>query len=176
MKEMVIERSIEIKGMLAAEQVRLQCQLKYQNEDSGKRAVGNIYVRGIYFDGERKRPLREIVVLDVLAPFDKLKLDEEFSVELIDSSYDVQNQMLKLLITLNVFGVLDEQEDVSMDVIIETEEASEIHNYSEDKIELVEEMNEVEEKNDTLDMFCQTENKRKYRMILLKENSVMGQK
>ena len=125
MKEMVIERSIEIKGMLAAEQVRLQCQMKYQNEDSGKRAVGNIYVRGIYFDGERKRPLREIVVLDVLAPFDKLKWDEEFLIELVDSSYDVQNQMLKLTISLNVFGVIDEQDEVPMDMIADTNEANE---------------------------------------------------
>ena len=50
MKEMVVERSIEVKGILVAEQVRLQCQLNYHDEDDGKRAIGNIYVRGIYFD------------------------------------------------------------------------------------------------------------------------------
>ena len=39
MKQMTIERSLEVKGILAAEQVRLQCQMKYQNEDEGKRAL-----------------------------------------------------------------------------------------------------------------------------------------
>ena len=170
MKEMIIERSIEVKGMLAAEQVRLQCQMKYQNEENGKRAVGNIYVRGIYFDGERKRPLREIVVLDVLAPLDKLALDEEFSIEVIDSSYDVQNQMLKLTITLKVFGIIDEQEE-TVDMIVDTEEANLIHNYNDEMIELVEEINDDQEKVEEVDVFCQTENKFKYRMIILKENS-----
>ena len=176
MREMIIERSIEIKGMLSAEQVRLQCQLKYQNEDGGKRAIGNIYIRGIYFDGERKRPIREIVVLDVLAPNDKLIVDEEFAVELIDSSYDVKNQMLKLMIKLNVYVIIDEQQQV--DMVVDTEEANMIHEYKENIIELIEENNiekvdeiEVIGKEYELDEFCQLDTKLCCRLILLKENS-----
>ena len=173
MKQMVIERSLEVKGILAAEQVRLQCQMKYQEEKDGKRAVGNIYVRGIYFDGEKKKPLREIVVLDVFAPSDKLIVDEEFAVEVKDSHYDIKNQELLLSIDLLVYGVGDDEEPVEtmgLETVSITDEANLYYAYDEKPIEIIEELEkEISVVED--DLLYQKEEKMKYRMILLKENS-----
>ena len=89
MKEMTIERSIEVKGILAAEQVRLQCQLKYQNEDGGKRAVGNIYIRGIYdgnmVSGSSENPNNICKILDEMAVNAKL-IDEKKEQEIFAGS------------------------------------------------------------------------------------------
>ncbi|MBQ9840793.1 MAG: hypothetical protein IJO78_04300 [Erysipelotrichaceae bacterium] len=182
MKQMTIERSLEVKGILAAEQVRLQCQMKYQNEDDGKRAVGNIYVRGIYFDGEKKRPLREIVVLDVFAPNYKLIDDEVFSVEVKDSHYDILNQTILLSIDLLVHGICDDDEPVEMvplEMDVKTDEANLYYEYDQQPIEIVEEQkdeiredvqNEMENSCIEEDMFYQKEERTNFRMIILKEN------
>ena len=174
MKEMTIERSLEIKDIVAAEQVRLQCQMKYQTEDDGKRARGNIYVRGIYFDGEKKKALREIVALDVFAPNYKL-IDEEFSVEVKDSRYNVVNQNLVLWIDLCVYGVneneVEEQEDFDDEVVADTVEADEVNRYDEEVIELVEEVDEPNFVDEAYDSFYQTEQKMGFRMIVLKDIS-----
>ena len=173
MKEMTIERSLEIKDIVAAEQVRLQCQMKYQNEEEGKRARGNIYVRGIYFDGEKKKALREIVALDVFAPNYKLMEDEEFSIEIKDSRYNIVNQNLILFIDLCVYGVNDdeqeEQEVFQEEVESDTVEADEINRFDDEVIELVEEVDE--EALEEYDAFYQTEQKMGFRMIVLNDKS-----
>ena len=115
--------------------------------------------------------MREIVVLDVLAPSDKLDVDEEFFIELVDSSYDIQNQCLKLMITLHVHGVLEDEVEELMEVFAETDETNILHNYRDDVIEIIEERENLIVNDEEVDAFCQTENKLSYRMILLKENS-----
>lgn len=181
MKLMTIERSLEVKGILAAEQIRLQCQMKYQNEEDGKRAFGNIYVRGIYFDGEKKRPLREIVVLDIFAPKYKLLDDEEFLVEINDSHYDIKNQMLLLTIDIQVNGICADDDPIElfpMDAEAVTNEANEYYEHKELPIHIVEEVtNEIggltKQEDEVIeeDLLYQKEVKATYRMILLKENS-----
>ena len=184
MKRMTIERTLEVTPIVMAEQVRLQCQVMYQTEEDGIRAIGNIYVRGIYSDGMKKKPLKEVIALDVFAPNDKLNREEVFSIQIYDSHFDIQNECLVLTVDLDIQGVDIEDEVIEivpteMEFVNEEEQLiyknEEVYPIIEESSNGMEELDivekeESEEVSEEVDIFYQQEGKIGCRMILLKES------
>lgn len=149
MKCITIERMLDVTPIEMAEQVKLQCQVMYHKEEGGMRAAGNIYVKGVYHDGNQMRPLKEVIALDIFAPFDKLVEEDIFSIQITDSHFLVQEHHLVLTIEIEIQGVDSEEEPIEMirmdevmDDVIINEELAELENAKEEEqtIELIEEV------------------------------------
>ncbi|MDD6467092.1 MAG: hypothetical protein PUF50_02810 [Erysipelotrichaceae bacterium] len=197
MKTITIERILDITPIENAEQVKLQCQVMYHKEEQGIRASGNIYVKGVYFDGVQMRPLKEVIALDIFAPSDKLIADELFEIRILDSQFAIQDHHLALTIEIAIQGIESEEEPIEMirmDEIIddamineELQELKEIIDKEEtvalmeETMELVEEVEEVvepdrkteevkqEDKELQEDFFDGETMKQCYRIILIKQ-------
>lgn len=132
MKTMTIEKQLVL-SKKASNVLRLEIQehLVYRKEDSGIRAVGQLFVQGLYEDDYQEQiKLQEVLEMDVLAPWEKL-VNDKFALKVFEYHADIENGDIILYITLHVHGLKEDtvQEQASNSVEhMETDEIQEEEN------------------------------------------------
>ena len=106
--------------------LRLEDQIHYVKETEGIRATGQLYLYGDCLFQSQQTPIEEVIELDILAPYQKLKGDD-FSITIANYRYINQPEPL-LEINLNIYGLDQPQEiieELTEDIVEEVDENKE---------------------------------------------------
>ena len=142
--------------------------INYKIEESGMRAQGRIDITGEYLKMASKERFNEFLEIDILAPFEKITDQRDFSIKVEDFDYKIQSGNLLVTIQANIYGVeasedrfyndqsLREDEELDQELIdeikdvisaeppeVKTEEPEHVH---EKRIDVMPEVAEVIEK------------------------------
>lgn len=142
--------------------------INYKIEESGMRAQGRIDITGEYLKMASKERFNEFLEIDILAPFEKITDQRDFSIKVEDFDYKIQTGNLLVTVQANVYGVeasedrfyndqsLREDEELDQELIdeikdvisseppeVKTEEPEHVH---EKRIDIMPEVAEVVEK------------------------------
>lgn len=106
MQKIFLEKSIdlnnELKELMA---LSVDESINYKMENEGIRAVGSLLIRGEYKSGDLKE-FEESLDLDVLATFDKIIDQRDFSIKVEDFDYQVRDGNLYVKVEAGVHGVI----------------------------------------------------------------------
>lgn len=127
MKTMTIEKQLELsKKVSSVLQLAIQEHLVYRKEDSGIRAVGQLFIQGLYEDDYQEQvKLQEVLEMDVLAPWEKL-LNDKFSLKVFEYHADIENGNMIIYITLHVHGLKEDTVQEQTSNPVEQMEVNEI--------------------------------------------------
>ncbi|WP_041138649.1 hypothetical protein [Beduini massiliensis] len=142
--------------------------INYKIEESGMRAQGRIDIIGEYLKMASKERFNEFLEIDILAPFEKITDQRDFSIKVEDFDYKIQAGNLLVTVQANVYGVeasedrfyndqsLREDEELDQELIdeikdvisleppeVKTEEPAHVH---EKRIDIMPEVTEAVEK------------------------------
>lgn len=79
--------------------------INYKIEESGMRAQGRIDITGEYLKMASKERFNEFLEIDILAPFEKITDQRDFSIKVEDFDYKIQAGNLLVTVQANVYGV-----------------------------------------------------------------------
>lgn len=150
MKEMTIQKTLELYPIYDAARVRVQSHVSYAEEESGMHASGDIIVKGQYQSDDGWHVLNEPIGLDITVQREKLLADERFEVKLLESRYDIVDQYLQIETVMRIYGVREEEEEtvnpvVEADVMEDDEQADEpIERQAEEPLPVPEQEREIE--------------------------------
>ncbi len=110
MKQMIIEKILELPYQIdEILSINAENSITYQKEENGIRALGNLNVSGQVLSDHQSKDFQEIVTLDILAPFSKLRREESFSISFEHYDAKVVDHELLIILTLNLHGIVDEE-------------------------------------------------------------------
>lgn len=106
MQKIYLEKAIdlhhELKELIA---LSVDESINYKIENEGIRAVGNLIIKGEY-KNEDKQTFEETLELDILATFDKILDQRDFSIKVEDFDYEIKDGNIKVSIEAGVHGVV----------------------------------------------------------------------
>lgn len=112
-------------------QLEIQEHLVYRKEDSGIRALGQLFIQGLYEDdGNKHEKIQEVFEMDVLAPWEKL-VNDKFNLKVFEYHADIENGNIILYITLHAYGLKEtseSEENTNLDMQIENDKQEEENN------------------------------------------------
>lgn len=110
MKQMIIEKILEL-PFKVEEILSIQAEnsITYQKEENGIRALGNLSVSGQVLSEGLSKDFHEVVTLDILAPFSKIRKEEEFSISFEHYDAKIVDHDILIILTLNLNGIVDEE-------------------------------------------------------------------
>lgn len=79
--------------------------INYKIEETGMRAQGRIDITGEYLKMASKERFNEFLEIDILAPFEKITDQRDFSIKVEDFDYKIQTGNLLVTIQAIVYGV-----------------------------------------------------------------------
>lgn len=100
--EKVIDLHHQLKELVA---LSVDESINYKIENEGIRAVGNLIIKGEYKNVE-KQTFEETLELDILATFDKILDQRDFSIKVEDFDYAIKDGNIKVSIEAGVHGVI----------------------------------------------------------------------
>lgn len=100
--EKVIDLHHQLKELVA---LSVDESINYKIENEGIRAVGNLIIKGEYKNVE-KQTFEETLELDILATFDKILDQRDFSIKVEDFDYSIKDGNIKVSIEAGVHGVI----------------------------------------------------------------------
>lgn len=167
MKTMTIEKQLVLsKKANRMLQLEIQDHLVYRKEDSGIRAVGQLFVQGLYEDtNQNLQKLQEVLEMDVLAPWEKLT-QNQFELKVNNYHADIEEGDIVLTIELDVYGLKDEKQEVPQEMRLEAEVDD--TNHEEEQTEEENEGNAYEEFEDLFEDADTTYTS--YRMVVAQMN------
>lgn len=106
MQKIYLEKAIDLQHQLK-ELVALSVDesINYKIENEGIRAVGDLIIKGEYKNVD-KETFEETLELDVLATFDKILDQRDFSIKVEDFDYAIKDGNIKVSIEAGVHGVI----------------------------------------------------------------------
>lgn len=106
MQKIYLEKAIDLNHQLK-ELVALSVDesINYKIENEGIRAVGDLIIKGEY-KNVGKETFEETLELDVLATFDKILDQRDFSIKVEDFDYKIKDGNIKVSIEAGVHGVV----------------------------------------------------------------------
>lgn len=110
MQKIYLEKSIDLHHHLK-ELIALSVDesINYKIENEGIRAIGNLIIKGEYKNVE-KETFEETLELDILATFDKILDQRDFSIKVEDFDYVIKDGNIKVSIEAGVHGVVSGQD------------------------------------------------------------------
>lgn len=110
MKQMIIEKILEL-PFKVEEILSIQAEnsITYQKEENGIRALGNLSVSGQVLSEGISKDFHEVVTLDILAPFSKIRKEGEFSISFEHYDAKIVDHDILIILTLNLNGIVDEE-------------------------------------------------------------------
>lgn len=110
MQKIYLEKSIDLHHQLK-ELIALSVDesINYKIENEGIRAIGNLIIKGEYKNEERST-FEETLELDILATFDKILDQRDFSIKVEDFDYVIKDGNIKVSIEAGVHGVVSGQD------------------------------------------------------------------
>lgn len=110
MKQMIIEKILEL-PFKVEEILSIQAEnsITYQKEENGIRALGNLSVSGQVLSEGLSKDFHEVVTLDILAPFSKIRKEREFSISFEHYDAKIVDHDILIILTLNLNGIVDEE-------------------------------------------------------------------
>lgn len=110
MKQMIIEKILELPFQVEEIlSIHAENSITYQKEENGIRALGNLSVSGQVLSDNQNKEFQEVVTLDILAPFSKLKKEESFSISFDHYDAKVVDHDILIILNLNLLGIVDEE-------------------------------------------------------------------
>ena len=108
MKTKTIERIVNFNSdILHVLNVHSDDELYYFDENLGKRCKGSIQLYGQVDTTNGKQSFQDEVFLDVFAP--KTKLKDHYQIKCSKIDHEIMGNQLKLLLTLQIEGIADEE-------------------------------------------------------------------
>ena len=106
MQKIYLEKFIDRNHQMS-ELVSIHCDeaIDYKLEEAGMRAKGQIIITGDYLKTASKERFNETLEVDILAPFEKIIDQHEFSIKIEDFDYKLINGDLLVTIEAVVYGV-----------------------------------------------------------------------
>jgi len=106
MQKIYLEKAIDLQNQLK-ELIALSVDesINYKIENEGIRAVGNLIIKGEYLN-TNKEIFEETLELDILATFDKILDQRDFSIKVEDFDYTIRNGNIDVTIEAGVHGVV----------------------------------------------------------------------
>lgn len=106
MQKIYLEKAIDLQNQLK-ELIALSVDesINYKIENEGIRAVGNLIIKGEYLN-INKEIFEETLELDILATFDKILDQRDFSIKVEDFDYTIRNGNIDVTIEAGVHGVV----------------------------------------------------------------------
>ncbi|MFV0393935.1 MAG: LysM peptidoglycan-binding domain-containing protein [Coprobacillaceae bacterium] len=106
MQKIYLEKAIDLQHQLK-ELIALSVDesINYKIENEGIRAVGNLIVKGEYRNID-KQTFEETLELDILATFDKILDQRDFSIKVEDFDYAIRDGNIHVTIEAGVHGVV----------------------------------------------------------------------
>lgn len=106
MQKIYLEKFIDRNHQMS-ELVSIHCDeaIDYKLEEAGMRAKGQIIITGDYLKTASKERFNETLEVDILAPFEKIIDQHEFSIKIEDFDYKLINGNLLVTIEAVVYGV-----------------------------------------------------------------------
>ena len=106
MQKIYLEKAIDLQNQLK-ELIALSVDesINYKIENEGIRAVGNLIIKGEYLNAN-KEIFEETLELDILATFDKILDQRDFSIKVEDFDYKIRNGNIDVTIEAGVHGVV----------------------------------------------------------------------
>ncbi len=120
MKEMVVEKVVELhQEFEELSYARVSCDLNYQKEHNGVRAIGCINLTGVGIRNGLEHDIKENIELDILAPYDKLENNNYFHVDLQHYNCVLKQNEIDVTLHFIVDGLLELtlQEDKCEEII-----------------------------------------------------------
>lgn len=110
MQKIYLEKAIDLEHKLK-ELIALSVDesINYKIENEGIRAVGHLIIKGEYRDIDKKT-FEETLELDVLATFDKILDQRDFSIKVEDFDYAIRDGNIYVTIEAGVHGVITGQD------------------------------------------------------------------
>lgn len=106
MQKIYLEKAIDLQHQLK-ELIALSVDesINYKIENEGIRAVGNLIIKGEYLSNH-KETFEENLELDILATFDKVLDQRDFSIKVEDFDYTIRDGNIHVTIEAGVHGVV----------------------------------------------------------------------
>lgn len=109
MKKMRIEKNLVFSGPVKKVlELKIQEDFTYNKELDGIRALGPLYIKGMYEDDHGAQNFQEVLEMDVLAPNEKLN-GEEFKIGVLEFQANPDSTGIHVTVFLGIQGIHDEQ-------------------------------------------------------------------